>query len=277
MIVTAQSGGGLINTLINKFPYPIHLPGYKFCGPFTKIEDILSKNIRGINPLDEACKEHDLAYVKNKDLPSRHEADRILIDQAWNRVKASDSSIGEKIAAYAVTNAIKAKVKLGAGMKKSREVMKKEGKVKNKSCPCNSGVKRKTMKRKVKNFRDALRAAKAVVNTMKNKNLKTIVPAALRAAKKVIGAGRGKINIKTPRIIPLPKSGGSIPFLVPLFAGLSAVGSLAGGASSVYKAIKDIKSVNKEDKSSQIAIKKGKGLYLKPYKQGMGIFLEKVH
>jgi len=39
----------------------------------------------------------------------RRRADSILIDKAWSRVKAPDSSLGEKAAAYCVTNTMKAK------------------------------------------------------------------------------------------------------------------------------------------------------------------------
>jgi len=36
-------------------------------------------------------------------------ADSILIDKVWSRVKAPDSSLGEKVAAYFVTKIMKAK------------------------------------------------------------------------------------------------------------------------------------------------------------------------
>jgi len=49
-----------------------------------------------INPLDEACIEHDIAYSQNKALGERHRADSILVDKAWSRVKAPDSTLGEK-------------------------------------------------------------------------------------------------------------------------------------------------------------------------------------
>jgi len=50
--------------------------------------------------LDEACKENDIAYSQNKALSERHRADSILIDKAWSRVKAPNSSLGAKAAAY---------------------------------------------------------------------------------------------------------------------------------------------------------------------------------
>ncbi|KAG8250358.1 hypothetical protein J6590_103442, partial [Homalodisca vitripennis] len=56
---------------------------------------------------------------------------------AWERVKASDSSLGEKAAAWAVTNIMKAKTKLGGGgrggkKKKSNNCFKCKKKIKKK-------------------------------------------------------------------------------------------------------------------------------------------------
>jgi len=53
-------------------------------------------------------------------LDARHAADRILAQKAWERVIAKDASLEEKAAAWAVTNAMKAKTKLGMGLKKKR-------------------------------------------------------------------------------------------------------------------------------------------------------------
>lgn len=112
-------GDGIVNETINRLPFEVHLPGgYQFCGPGTKLEERLAKGEKGVNPLDAACREHDIAYSTNKDIAKRHEADRILQERAWRRVKASDASFGEKTAAWIVTNAMKAKRKLGMGLKK---------------------------------------------------------------------------------------------------------------------------------------------------------------
>lgn len=56
--------------------------------------------------------------------------------------------------------------------------------------------------------------------------------------------------------------------LLPIFAGLSALGSLAGGASAVAKVITDSKNAKKnlaEIKRHNLATE-GKGMYLQPYK-----------
>ena len=271
MVLKFKQGGSLLNTLINKLPFEAHIPGYRFCGPGTKLEKRLARKDEGINQLDNYCKDHDIAYADSKDLKSRHEADKKLAERAWTRVSAPDAKLGEKIAAFAVTNAMKAKLKLGAGIKaiKGNKRIASTRKLKK-----NSKNNKKSQK-KNKQLKDAILAAKNIVKNSKSKELKVLVPAALKAARKAV-KGSKKDNIRKPRIIPIPKTGGALPFLVPLFAGLSAVGSLAGGAASVYKAINEVKKA-KNESVNDFKIHKGKGLYLRPYKRGMGIFLEQMH
>ena len=110
-------GRGLMNTLINNLPFPLHIPSYRFCGPGTKIRESLAKNIPPKNKLDSYCKEHDIFYMNNPDTAARNKADMRLADQAWSRVTAKDANLAEKAAAYAVTNLIKAKAKMGMGLK----------------------------------------------------------------------------------------------------------------------------------------------------------------
>lgn len=271
MVLSFKRGGGLINKLIDNLPFEAHLlGGYQFCGGGTKLEKRLARGDKGINPLDSYCKEHDIAYAQNKDLTSRHKADRLLADRAWTRVSAPDAKLGEKVNAFLVTNAMKAKLKLGAGMKKSKSesVTKKRQKRSPKHDSKNGNTQKKHLK-------DAILAAKNELKKSKSKELKVLVPAALKAARNAMRGGK-KDQIKKPRIIPIPKSGGALPFLLPLFAGLSAIGSLAGGATSVYKAINEVNRARKEN-VSDVKINTGKGLYLRPYKQGMGIFLDQTH
>ena len=64
--------------MINALPVESHIPGYQFCGPSTHLEKRLARGDRGINPLNAACREHDIAYSRSKDLTKRHVADKIL-------------------------------------------------------------------------------------------------------------------------------------------------------------------------------------------------------
>lgn len=253
-------GYGLLNNLINNLPFELHIPGgYQFCGPGTKLQKRLARGNRGINPLDSACREHDIAYSINRNnIEERNIADKILAEKAWNRVLAKDSSLGEKTAAYAVANIMKTKSKLGMGMKKKKKMGKKQ---------------------KNLTFRKIMDAAKKSMKKNTN-NGKTVIKSALAGAKKFIKKHGGKNKIQNFRILPLPlKTGGVLP-LIPIFAGLSAIGALTNGISGITKAINEAKSTKKQlDEATRhnrmmesIAI--GKGLYLKPYKIGAGMTLK---
>ncbi|KYN30127.1 hypothetical protein ALC57_00410, partial [Trachymyrmex cornetzi] len=56
----------------------------------------------GINPLDAACWEHDIAYSRSNDLTDRHAADKVLADKALGRVVARDSVLSERASAAAI-------------------------------------------------------------------------------------------------------------------------------------------------------------------------------
>uniref|UniRef100_A0A6P7GWP1 Uncharacterized protein LOC114347385 n=1 Tax=Diabrotica virgifera virgifera TaxID=50390 RepID=A0A6P7GWP1_DIAVI len=121
--VKTRLGKGLVNSLINKLPFEAHIPGYRFCGPGTRLQQRLERGDEGINALDAACKAHDIAYSQHKNLSARHEADKILENKAWERVKSKNAKLGEKIAAWFVTTTMKGKRKLGMGFsKKSKKV-----------------------------------------------------------------------------------------------------------------------------------------------------------
>jgi len=70
--------------------------------------------------LDAACHEHDIAYSRINDLTERYAADRILAEKARNRIGARDSTLGERATATAVWAAMKAKTKLGTGLKRTK-------------------------------------------------------------------------------------------------------------------------------------------------------------
>lgn len=119
---SVRRGKGLIGNLVNKaidiLPVELHIPGYQYCGPGTNLSKRLQRGDPGINKLDEACKAHDIAYSKYSDSEHRTRADRELSKLAWRRVKASDSSIGERAAALTVAGIMRAKA--GSGIKKRK-------------------------------------------------------------------------------------------------------------------------------------------------------------
>ena len=113
--------GAIVNKAIDLVPVELHLPGgYQYCGPGTKLQKRLARGDPGINKLDQACKQHDIAYSKFDDTKNRSIADRALAEKAWQRVKSSDASVGEKAAALAVAAAMKAKTAFGGGRRRRR-------------------------------------------------------------------------------------------------------------------------------------------------------------
>lgn len=127
-----RDGKGFLNSLINKLPLELHIPGYQYCGPGTKLNQRLQRGDSGINKLDQACKNHDIAYSQNGKLEERHKADKILENAAWERVKSKDAKLGEKAAAWLITSAMKGKRKLGMGLKPRKQKSKKGGSLKKK-------------------------------------------------------------------------------------------------------------------------------------------------
>jgi len=121
-------GAGLLNSAINALPFELHIPGYQFCGSGTRLRERLARGERGINPLNAACREHDIAYSRNKELFNRHIADQILAKKARERITASDASFGERAAATAVWAAMKAKTKFGMGMRRGKKKTKRRKK-----------------------------------------------------------------------------------------------------------------------------------------------------
>ena len=121
-MIIYNRGRGSVNKIINELPFELHIPGYQYCGPDTKLAKRLARGDLGINPLDAACKQHDIACSKNREnVQARNETDKILAEKAWNSVKSKDARFGEKAAAYAVTNTMKLKSRFGMGLKKKRD------------------------------------------------------------------------------------------------------------------------------------------------------------
>jgi len=120
-----KSGGSLLNNVINVLPFELHIPGYQFCGPGTHLEKRLTRGDRDVNPLDAACREHNIAYSHSNDLAERHVADKILAEKARKRIIARNSTLGERAAATAVWAARKAKTKICIGMKMKVKTKKK--------------------------------------------------------------------------------------------------------------------------------------------------------
>lgn len=248
--------GSLVNWLINHLPCEIHLPGYNYCGPGTKLIKRLYRGDKGVNQLDEFCKDHDIAYLKSTSIHDRNIADIKLMKMARKRIHASDATKGEKIAAQLVNKAMLAKITGGS---------------RNKTISNGKARKGGVLKKPLQNI---IAHAKKYLKSVKPKCRKMAIELAIGAAKEI----STNSNIKLPRLIPIPKTGGVLP-LIPIFAGLSASGSIAGGVAGIVKAINEYKEAKKrlaelKRHNEKIeALRIGKGLHLKPHKDGLGLYL----
>lgn len=243
------TGTGFINSLISKNKTNLLLPGYNFCG-LNGVDDNFSKD--PTNRLDAECKKHDLAYNETTDLNKRHEADLRLADQAWQLVKAKDTKFSERLAAYLVTNLMKAKVKIGAGSK---------NKIKS-----------------YKSFKSIISDVRKAIKNSGSKNVDRLSEIAIQAAKHSFKGSKNKI--KTPRIIPV--QGGFLPFLLPILAGISAISGVATSAATIARTVNAVKNAKKNlaesKRHNQVmegTVPVGNGLWLKKYKTGFALCFEK--
>lgn len=213
----------------------------------------------GVNKLDGACKEHDIAYSKHKDTENRHIADTKLQYEAMKRLVAGDSSFGERATALGIAAAMKAK----------RELTKVGGGLNRKKKCCKKSV---TIAYLVKNAKTSIKRAKP-------DDIESAIKVAVAAVKKI---KKGK-RVKKPRIIKLPTYSGGVLPLIPIFAGLSALGSIVGSATGIISAINRVKSAEKslqEDRRHNETMesiasgkKIGNGFYLHADKTGNGFYL----
>ena len=83
----------------------MHIHGYQYYGPSIKLTKRLARGDPRINPFDKACKKHDIVYSQNKESNTeRNTVVKVLAVKTWNRVLSRNAKIGEKAAAWAVTN-----------------------------------------------------------------------------------------------------------------------------------------------------------------------------
>lgn len=127
-----------------------------------------------------------------------------------------------------------------------------------------------------KTFKNIVKHTQKHIRNLKPKCKKALLELAYAAAQDLAS----DLPVKLPRVIPIPKTGGFLP-LIPIFAGLSASGSIAGGIAGITKAVNEYKAAKKQlselkrHNMQMEALCIGKGLHLKPYKDGLGIYVTK--
>ncbi|XP_011685485.1 PREDICTED: uncharacterized protein LOC105448537 [Wasmannia auropunctata] len=123
-VVLLREFPNCISKLWDKLPEHIKADS-EFCGPGTHLEQRLARGDRSINPLDAACREHDIAYSRSNELAERHVADNILVAKTRKRITARNSTLGERAADTAVWAVMKAKTKFGMGLKTNKKRSKR--------------------------------------------------------------------------------------------------------------------------------------------------------
>jgi hypothetical protein len=113
-------GKGILNNFINNLPFEMHLPGYNFAGPGTKLnkrlnDDLTPKdNSKPINRVDEAAYKHDVCYLKNKDTQTRN---TVCDENMLKQLKFYNPSLRERIDRSIVSKIIGTKKYFGMGNK----------------------------------------------------------------------------------------------------------------------------------------------------------------
>ena len=76
------------------FPIELHIPGYNYCGPFTKLNkklvfnkngDVVKVLVNPINEVDYQCMLHDIAYMKYRSKYNRVLSDMALLENVSGR------------------------------------------------------------------------------------------------------------------------------------------------------------------------------------------------
>ena len=109
-----------------KHDFELHVPGYNYLGPATRLDLRLDENSQPksdsmpIDATDNAALAHDIRYMQadnlnNKDqvLAAKHEADRIMLEELS---KIDPSCFRERFAKWIAENAMKLKLKLGMAL-----------------------------------------------------------------------------------------------------------------------------------------------------------------
>ena len=113
------AGGSFLNTLVNKLPFEMDLPGHNFTGPGTNLYKRLNQDgtpkewSKPINRVDNAAYHRDLCYSKHDDTKTRNEVcDKTMLRELSGFV---NPTLREKIDKLTVGKLINAKVNFGLG------------------------------------------------------------------------------------------------------------------------------------------------------------------
>ena len=113
------ASGSFLNSLMNKLPFEMHLPGHNFTGPGTKLNKRLNPDgtpkewSMHINRVDNAAYHHDLCYSKPDDTKTRND---VCVKTMLGELSGIlNPTLRERIDKSIVGKLIRAKVYCGLG------------------------------------------------------------------------------------------------------------------------------------------------------------------
>ena len=119
-----QFGGSILNSMINRLPFEMHLPGHNFTGPGTKLKKRLKPDLtpkewsKPINRIDKAAYHHDICYLKNMDTKTRNNV--CDADMLSEMKDIQNPTMRERSERALVSSLIGTKKYFGMGVKKKR-------------------------------------------------------------------------------------------------------------------------------------------------------------
>ena len=120
----APKGGSMLNKVINKLPFELHLPGHNFTGPGTNLKKRLNpdltpkENSKPVNRVDRAAMQHDICYMKNTDTKTRNSVcDKRMLNELEG---IYNPSLRERLDRSIVEKLIGTKMRFGMGIEKKR-------------------------------------------------------------------------------------------------------------------------------------------------------------
>ena len=126
-----QEKNSALDALIDLLPFEMHVPHYKFCRPGTKLAERIERGDVRINPLDQACRQHDLAYTDSNS--NRRQADRVLAQYAFSRILAEETPSDERTVAMMTACCMVSKITFEKFFSRIKNVMRKRDKKDKKS------------------------------------------------------------------------------------------------------------------------------------------------
>ena len=94
----------------------MHIPGYNYCWPVTRLDERLAISNAPGNKLGAGYQKHDILYRDHKDTKERHIDDKELANIANERMCTSDASFGGKVSSAIVRTIMNSKVTFGMGL-----------------------------------------------------------------------------------------------------------------------------------------------------------------